>query len=421
LITDTEWPEGYLSLFRDRLVANSRLSRAALETGLSKYILTVPFTGQKWRPLYVDDILEDTMRRDTDRKLSTKVLADVVESLIGASYIVGGTLKAVQCISIFIKDCQWRSIVDSRSILYDNALNDCALSPMLQPLEVLLGYSFKKKSLLIEACTHASFIADMGRRSMERLEFLGDAVLDNVIVTRLFSHGPPLPHHAMHMIKTAMVNKDFLAFIALEEHDLQETEAYVDANGSPCERSKTGALWRFMRHASMPIGLVQATVSDSHQALRNEILTAISEGTHYPWALLARLQAKKFYCDIFEALLGAVWIDSGSIDECKSIVSRFGITSYLERILRDNVHVQHPKEELGKLALSETVNYKMEIKADDAGEKEYSCQVLVGERLVAEVDGGLNKEEVKTKAATEAVRILTMEASRSQCAHLGDD
>ncbi len=392
-----------------------------METGLSKYILTVPFTGQKWRPLYIDDLVEAATKKSAERTLSTKVLADVVESLIGASYTVGGTLKAIHCISIFVKDCNWRPIAESRSILYEDSPSDHMLPAVLQPLEELLGYSFKKKSLLVEACTHASFVADIGRRSMERLEFLGDAVLDNVIVTRLFRHTPPLPHHAMHMIKTAMVNKDFLAFITLEEHELQESEAYIDENCTPASRIKTGALWKFMRHASMAIGLVQAAVSESHRALRDEILTTIAEGTHYPWALLARLQAKKFYCDIFEALLGAVWIDSGSVDECASVVTRFGITSFLERILRDDVHVQHPKEELGKLALSETVNYKIDIRGDDEGEKEYTCQVLVGERLVAEVDGGVGKEEVKTKAATEAVRVLTMEAKGPQDVQISDE
>jgi dsRNA-specific ribonuclease len=52
------WHEGYLSAQKDRLVANSRLSRAAKETGLDRFIVTKAFTGQKWRPLYVDDLLE---------------------------------------------------------------------------------------------------------------------------------------------------------------------------------------------------------------------------------------------------------------------------------------------------------------------------------------------------------------------------
>jgi dsRNA-specific ribonuclease len=72
------WHEGYLSAKKDRLISNSRLSRAAIEAGLDSFIVTKPFTGNKWRPIYIEDILEtnsDTSRRE----LSTKVLADVVE------------------------------------------------------------------------------------------------------------------------------------------------------------------------------------------------------------------------------------------------------------------------------------------------------------------------------------------------------
>lgn len=47
------WPEGYLSSLKDRFVSNSRLSRAATEAGLAKFILLDSFTGLKWRPIYL--------------------------------------------------------------------------------------------------------------------------------------------------------------------------------------------------------------------------------------------------------------------------------------------------------------------------------------------------------------------------------
>lgn len=47
------WHQGYLSAKKDRLVSNSRLSRAAIESGLDAYIITKPFSGYKWRPMYV--------------------------------------------------------------------------------------------------------------------------------------------------------------------------------------------------------------------------------------------------------------------------------------------------------------------------------------------------------------------------------
>jgi dsRNA-specific ribonuclease len=72
------WHEGYLSAKKDGVVSNSRLSRAAIEAGLDSFIITKPFTGHKWRPIYIEDIRE--VGHETDkRELSTKVLADVVE------------------------------------------------------------------------------------------------------------------------------------------------------------------------------------------------------------------------------------------------------------------------------------------------------------------------------------------------------
>ncbi len=72
------WHEGYLSAKKDRIVSNSRLSRAAIEAGLDSFIITKAFTGHKWRPIYIEDILEVDSNSDR-RELSTKILADVVE------------------------------------------------------------------------------------------------------------------------------------------------------------------------------------------------------------------------------------------------------------------------------------------------------------------------------------------------------
>lgn len=404
-----EWPEGYLSFFRDRLIANSRLSRAALEKGLSKYIVNKAFTGQKWRPMYVNDLLgNDSKSRGPERRLSTKTLADVVESIIGASFQDGGIVKATASICLFLDEIKWRSVDDNRDILFSFAKGERRLPSVLEPLEQLIGYSFQKKSLLMEAMTHASYVADTDNRSLERLEFIGDSILDNIIVTKIFAVQPPLSHHEMHMLKTATVNSDFLAFIVLE-HGLHLNRTAVTEGAEPVEEDVFFPLWKFMRHASMAIGLEQAATVKRHEKLRGEILSAMESGTHYPWALLARLQAKKFFSDLFEALLGAVWIDSGSMEPCISIATQFGILPYLDRMLRDKVHVQHPKEELGKWAVTETVTYDISVVEETDGNREYRCRVRVGSRVVTEVDKGVSREEVKTKAAEEAVKVFTKE------------
>jgi len=73
---------------------------------------------------------------------------------------------------------------------------------------------------------------------------------------------------------------------------------------------------------SPKIGSVQIMTAKRYGKLRGEIKNTIDNGIYYPWALLARLQAHKFYSDIVESLIGALWIDSGSFDTCEELIER---------------------------------------------------------------------------------------------------
>ncbi|KAJ6787650.1 hypothetical protein PWT90_06885 [Aphanocladium album] len=396
------WPEGYLSSYKDGLVANSRLSRAAIEAGLSQFILATPFTGKNWRPLHKADFL-DRSSSPSARELSTKVLADVVEALIGASYMCGGMPKVIQLLTIFINDCSWMNPRQGRNLLFQASTLSIAPNAFLAPLESLIRYTFRRKSLLLEGVTHASYLADTKQRSQGRLEFLGDAILDFIVVTNLSNHVPPLPHHTMHMIKTAMVNKDFLAFLTLEEYEHADPKGQ---NTNTVTAHRLLALWQFLRHASSSLSSAQSETHKRHQEIRQDILQAIHHGKLYPWSLLLRLQARKFFSDLFESILGAIWVDCDSTAECEAFLTRFGMMPYLMRILRDSVHVQHPKEELTKLACAEKVVYNVDQVLARDGEASFRCTVLVGDRQLVEVDGGLSREEVQTKAASAAVALL---------------
>ncbi|KAK0635015.1 hypothetical protein B0T17DRAFT_26977 [Bombardia bombarda] len=420
------WPEGYLSVFKDNTVSNSRLFHSAVEFGLDRYIIYQPFTLHKWRPIYISDLLQDQPAAAT-RRLPTKTLADVVESLIGASFVSGGTPKALACMSLFLPEVKWQSIEACRKILYEQSPSNTTLPLTMRPVESLIGHTFSNKSLLVEALTHASYNSHDTAACLERLEFLGDAVLDYVVVTKLFSINEPAPlaDSDMHLLRTALVNGDILAFLVMEWTTEQERVDVIDSNTDDTNeidfiRSTIKTpLWFFMRHASADMGVQQRAMSKRHAAMRAPVLAAMHTGTHYPWALLARLQAQKFYSDVFESVLGAVWVDSGGdMAECEKLVERVGILPYLRRLRRDGVHVLHPKEELGRLAGSEKVEYLVDmvvvrdvdgdggVVEGGGGEREFSCRVMVGERCVAEVGGGVSREEARTRAAEEACRVL---------------
>ncbi|MEZ5492218.1 MAG: ribonuclease III [Gammaproteobacteria bacterium] len=77
-------------------------------------------------------------------------------------------------------------------------------------LESSLGYSFQDPNLLEQALTHRS----AGKLHNERLEFLGDAVLDMVIAEKLFHHYPQATEGELSRMRANLVNGEVLADIA---------------------------------------------------------------------------------------------------------------------------------------------------------------------------------------------------------------
>src|SRR5436309_8413224 len=81
--------------------------------------------------------------------------------------------------------------------------------------EKILGYSFKNADLLKEALTHAS-IADNRLNSNERMEFLGDAVLDLIICEALYLKFPEYLEGELTKIKSAVVSRKTCAEVSIE-------------------------------------------------------------------------------------------------------------------------------------------------------------------------------------------------------------
>lgn len=82
-------------------------------------------------------------------------------------------------------------------------------------LEEALGHTFADRSLLRLALTHRSVSADdPSRNDNERLEFLGDAVLQLVITDLLFHQYPHLAEGQMAKVRAAVVSRPTLATVA---------------------------------------------------------------------------------------------------------------------------------------------------------------------------------------------------------------
>ena len=81
--------------------------------------------------------------------------------------------------------------------------------------EKILGYQFKNPGLLKEALTHAS-IADNRLQSNERMEFLGDAVLDLIVCEALYVRFPEYLEGDLTKIKSAVVSRRTCAEVSNE-------------------------------------------------------------------------------------------------------------------------------------------------------------------------------------------------------------
>lgn len=92
----------------------------------------------------------------------------------------------------------------------------------MHPLEDTLGYVFNNPDLLQRALTHTSYASEQkSNEHNERLEFLGDAVLDLAISSHLFSLFPEEREGILTKMRASVVNATFLAGIA-KQLDIQD-------------------------------------------------------------------------------------------------------------------------------------------------------------------------------------------------------
>lgn len=137
----------------------------------------------------------------------------------------------------------------------------------LESLQQLINYNFKDISLLERALTHQSYANDNNTLSYERLEFLGDAVIE-LIVSDYIYHLSDFDAGVSTKLRASLVSTDYLC------------------------------------HISNNLGLPD-------MLLKSKSLQQLS---------------KKNTADLVESLIGAVYLDGGLLD-AKNIIDRFIIIS----------------------------------------------------------------------------------------------
>ena len=345
---------------------------------------------------------------------STSVLADVVESLIGAAYIHGGLDLGYECAKFFDLGLKWAPMSTRINTLLSRVESADSYPKQLSYVERMLGYTFKRKLLLIEALTHASYEQNLHTPSYERMEFLGDSVLDMVITDFLYrAPGKNYSPGHIYLRKAAMVNAHILAYICLR-CCIGINAAMPGPNGegniSVQPQTHTVYLWQCLLHSS-PRVLDDQTKTFARYRLRHaEIEEALNNWTIFPWAQLTRMQAPKFFSDMVEALLGVVYLDSeGDMGVVRDVMRNLGIMQIMERIVDKDIDVLHPVSRLALWA----ARHDKELKYDyEKSKGEVTCAILVNGweevKCTTIHHGRASQEEVRLLAAEKAIQSFNL-------------
>ncbi|XP_020525714.1 endoribonuclease Dicer homolog 4 isoform X2 [Amborella trichopoda] len=230
--------EGQLTKKRSSIVNNAHLYNLAIRSNLQAYIRDECFEPSNFlavgRPctnicnedtinhihfphgeeVKADVNLIDVKCSKSHHWLHRKTVADVVEAMIGAFLVECGYKGA----SSFLR---WIGIpVDSGFSHVSNAsisTKSNAVVPEsfdISGIESSLGYRFRHKYLLVQAFVHPSYNKYSGG-CYQRLEFLGDAVLDYMITSYLYSAFPDLKPGQLTDLRSMMVNNNSFARIAV--------------------------------------------------------------------------------------------------------------------------------------------------------------------------------------------------------------
>lgn len=236
----------------------------------------------------------------------------------------------------------------------------------LEDLESLLRFTFDDKSLLTRALTHRSYLnenPDLPYLDNERLEFLGDAILDFVTAEYLYHHYPEMSEGELTSLRAALVKGDSLA--------------------------------RFARDLGLPPHLLMSRGEDLAGGRSRAPLLA---GT-------------------FEAVVGALYIDQGML-AARDLVLRF-ISSEAEHIHEERLDRDSKSmlQELSQGHLQVTPQYRLvETRGPDHA-KQFTVEVILKGRVYG-TGMGRSKQTAEQEAARVALESLRDEISRSDHAAL---
>jgi len=221
------------------------------------------------------------------------------------------------------------------------------------PLEKKLGLKFKNKDLLVQAFCHRSYLnekPDFYLTNNERLEFLGDAVLELVVTENIYQNYPEKSEGELTNWRAALVNAKFLGKLA---RDLDFNDFLLLSKGEAKELGK------------------------------------------------ARLY---ILANTFEALIGAVYLDRG-YKACQEFIKKHLIPK-LPDILQKGAFKDAKSrfQEEAQERTGTTPSYKVLEEWGPDHAKHFIIGVFLDKELIAKGEGS-SKQEAEEEAAKNALEV----------------
>mgnify|MGYP001597681132 FL=1 len=219
--------------------------------------------------------------------------------------------------------------------------------------EKIIKVEFKDKDILKQAFTHRSYLNENRKGKIghnERLEFLGDAVLELAVTKFLYNKYPEKPEGDLTAIRAALVNTN--------------------------------------------------TISDAAKKLKMNDFLLLSKGEAKDNG-----RARQYIlANAFEAIIGAIYLDKG-FDTAEKFIEK-NIFYLTDEIVAENLW-QDPKSYFQEKVQEEngmTPVYKTLKEEGPDHDKHFSVGVFIGEKLVSE-GRGKSKQEAEQEAAKKALEI----------------
>ncbi|TBU06048.1 putative Dicer endoribonuclease [Hamiltosporidium magnivora] len=198
--------------------------------------------------------------------LSKKTCADILEAIIGAHFIEFGIKRASDFIYKINIIEPLHNLPEKNSLIEEICLYKEILKEYeIENVEKILNYKFKNKGLIEKALIHPSSYSNvLGSIHFNKLELLGDCILDLCITRKIFNENKNLDPSGLHSLRKSFVNNYSLARALF----------------------KSNLVWHTHTHFSK---------DDLHQIS----LGLIKDGN----------KVNKMFGDLFEAVCGAIAID----------------------------------------------------------------------------------------------------------------